>query len=189
MTASISEHRSREDRLIVGLATLAVIVHVLETAIPSPIPGLRPGLANAITLIVLFRHGWRIAAWVNLLRVVAGSLLIGTFLTPAFLLSLSGAITTLLMLGLLMPLMRLGLGPVGAGALASLAHVGGQLLLAWLIFIPHPGLWAMAPWLMAAALPLGIMTGLVAVETLRRLEGSEPEEHIHVRKREGKTRA
>lgn len=164
------------DRLVVGLAGLAVIIHVLEMAIPSPVPGLKPGLANAITLIVLFRYGWKMAAWVSLLRVVAGSLLIGTFLTPAFLLSLAGAITTLGALALVRALMPLGAGPILAGALASIAHVGGQLTLAWLLFIPHSGLWTLAPWLMALALPLGIFTGLVAVETLKILErGDRPE--------------
>lgn len=164
------------DRLVVGLAGLAVIVHVLEMAIPSPLPGLKPGLANAITLIVLFRYGWKMAAWVSLLRVVAGSLLIGTFLTPAFLLSLAGAITTLAALALVRGLMPLGAGPVFAGALAAVAHVGGQLTLAWLLFIPHASLWTLAPWLMALALPLGIFTGLVAVETLRILERGDHRE-------------
>lgn len=178
MTAASTDtaRPDRNDRLVVGLASLAVIIHVLETAVPSPLPGLRPGLANAITLIVLFRYGWRMAAWVSLLRVVAGSLLIGTFLTPAFLMSLSGALASLLALALARGLMPLGLGPVGAGALASLAHVGGQLMLAWVLFIPHAGLWNLAPWLMALALPLGLFTGLVAVETLRVLERGEQRE-------------
>lgn len=170
MTASTTE----TDRRLVGLATLAITVHVLEAAIPSPVPGLRPGLANAVTLIVLFRYGWRDAAWVSLLRVIGASLLLGSFLTPTFLLSLAGATTTLLAMAAAIPLMRLGLGPVGVGALASLSHIGGQLLVARAVLIPHDGIWLLAPWLMAAALPLGIMTGLVAVETLRILERARP---------------
>jgi len=168
MTACSTEHR--ENRLIVGLAALAVAIHVLESAIPSPLPGLRPGLANVITLIVLFRYGWRLAAWVTLLRVLGASLLIGSFLTPTFFLSLSGAAATLLIMGLLIRLKPWGLGPIGVGAMASLAHVGGQLLLAWAIFIPHAGIWNLAPVLMVIALPLGIFTGLIAVETLRWLD-------------------
>lgn len=166
MTPSTTER----DHRLVGLATLAVTVHVLEAAIPSPLPGLRPGLANAVTLVVLFRYGWRDAAWISLLRVLAGSLVIGTFLTPGFFLSLAGAMATLIAMGLILPLRWVGLGPVGAGALASLCHIGGQLLAARVLVIPHDGIWLLAPWLMAAALPLGIMTGLVAVETLRILD-------------------
>ncbi|MCP1728403.1 heptaprenyl diphosphate synthase [Natronospira proteinivora] len=171
MTASITE--ASRDRLVVGFAALAVAIHVLETAIPSPLPGLRPGLANVITLIVLFRYGWRMAAWVTLLRIVGASLLIGTFLTPAFALSLSGGLLSLTVMGLANPLMRWGLGPVGMAAMASMAHIGGQLLIAWLVFIPHPGLWNLAPFLLAAALPLGIITGLIAVETLKWLNQAE----------------
>jgi len=171
MTASITE--AHRDRLIVGLAALAVAIHVLETAIPSPLPGLRPGLANVITLIVLFRYGWRMAAWITLLRIVGASLLIGTFLTPAFALSLSGGLISLAVMGLSSPLIRWGLGPVGIGAMASVGHIGGQLLIAWLVFIPHPGIWNLAPFLLAAALPLGIITGLIAVETLKWLDRAE----------------
>jgi heptaprenyl diphosphate synthase len=65
---------------------------VVEAAIPSPLPGVKPGLANIVTLVVLQRLGMRAAVWVSLLRVVAGSLILGTFLSPSFVLSLCGAL-------------------------------------------------------------------------------------------------
>ena len=173
MTASISEARATPDRVVVGLAALAVAIHVLEAAIPSPLPGLKPGLANVITLIALFRYGWQVAAWISLLRVIGGSLLLGTFLTPTFLLSAGGAILSMVALGLAVPLARLGLGPVGAGALAATAHLVGQVAVAWLLFIPHPGIWQLLPFLLAVALPLGVATGLVAAATLRELHRLE----------------
>ncbi len=43
-----------------------------------------------IVLVVLTRYGGRDAAWVSLLRVVAGSLVIGQFLAPGFFLALAG---------------------------------------------------------------------------------------------------
>ncbi len=172
-TASTTETNASMDRRIAGLAALAVAIHVFESALPSPIPGLKPGLANVITLIVLFRYGWAAAGWVTLLRVVGGSLLLGTFLTPTFLLSAGGAILSLAALGLAGMLIRVGLGPVGAGAAAALGHLLGQLVVAWLLFIPHPGLWQLAPFLLAAALPLGIITGLVAAASLNHLRRLE----------------
>ncbi len=62
-----------------------------EAAIPSPLPGVKPGLANIIVLLVLMRYGWRDAAWVGLLRVFAGSIVFGQFLAPGFFLALTGA--------------------------------------------------------------------------------------------------
>ena len=87
-----------EDHHIARMAALALGLSVLEAAIPSPLPGVKPGLANIVTLIVLARYGWRAAAWVSLLRVVAGSLLMGNFLAPGFFLSLSGALCSLAVL-------------------------------------------------------------------------------------------
>ena len=34
----------------------------------TPLPGIKPGLANIVTLLVLQRHGWRATAWVTGLR-------------------------------------------------------------------------------------------------------------------------
>jgi hypothetical protein len=90
-TTEAPYRRIDEDRLVIGLAALAVALHVIEAAIPSPLPGIRPGMANLITLLAFFRYGWRIACWITVLRVIGGSLLIGTFLTPTFILSVAGA--------------------------------------------------------------------------------------------------
>ena len=61
------------------LAALAITIHILESAVPTPLPGIKPGLANVVTVITLALFGWRIAAWVTLLRVLAASLLTGTY--------------------------------------------------------------------------------------------------------------
>ncbi|HUP92276.1 MAG TPA: Gx transporter family protein, partial [Solimonas sp.] len=72
----------REDRLIAAYASLAIVIQVLEAGFPSPLPGVKPGLANVIVLVVLLRYGWRFAASVSVLRVLAASLLLGSFMAP-----------------------------------------------------------------------------------------------------------
>ena len=149
------------------LAAIAVVVHAMEGFLPSPVPGVKPGLANIIVLVVLYRHGWRAACWVSLLRVCAGSLLIGTFLSPTFLLSLAGAIASLLAMGLLVgPPWRRYFGPLGCAALASVAHVCGQLLVAGLL-LPAAGLLQLLPVLGLFALLLGIFSGTITGRVLQ----------------------
>jgi hypothetical protein len=87
-----------DDYRIARYAAAAIALSVAETALPSPLPGIKPGLANIIVLVVLARYGWRDAAWVSLLRVVAGSLVIGQFLAPGFFLALAGALCSLAVL-------------------------------------------------------------------------------------------
>lgn len=160
-----------QDRLIAAYAALAAGIHVLESAIPMPVPGIKPGLANVITLLVLCRHGWRAAAWVTVLRVIASSLLLGTFLTPTFLLSASGALASLAVMGLLAAAGRDRgwFGPLGFGIAGGMAHMGGQLFFAWAVFVPHPGLLQLAPIFLAAGLVTGALNGIICGMVSNRL--------------------
>lgn len=163
MTAStIKLATTAQDHHVARMAALALGLSVLEAAIPSPLPGVKPGLANIVTLIVLARYGWRTAAWVSLLRVLAGSLLLGNFLTPGFFLSLSGALCSLAVLAASHHLPQRWFGPVTHSILAAIAHIAGQLLLVYFWLIPHTGLLYLVPIFAAAALLFGTVNGLIA---------------------------
>jgi heptaprenyl diphosphate synthase len=161
-----------EDQLVAYMAAIAIGLTLLEAAIPSPLPGVKPGLANIVTLIVLARYGWRIAAWVSLLRVVAGSLVLGSFLTPGFFLSLSGAICSLAVLGISQALPPRWFGPVTHSILAAFAHITGQMLVVYLWLIPHAGVAWLIPLFAAAALLFGSVNGLIAARYLAELQSS-----------------
>lgn len=163
MTASVIKlATTQQDHHIARMAALALGLSVLEAAIPSPLPGVKPGLANIITLIVLARYGWRTAAWVSLLRVIAGSLLMGNFLAPGFFLSLSGALCSLCILAASQHLPARWFGPVSHSIFAAFAHIAGQLLLVYFWLIPHAGLAYLIPIFAAAALVFGTVNGLIA---------------------------
>lgn len=163
MTASIT------DRQMALYAALAISVHLLESGIPSPVPGIKPGLANVITLIVLWRHGLRAAIWVTALRVMGASLLLGTLLSPTFILSVAGAVGALAALAVLHLTLRSVLGPVGFAIPAAMAHIACQLVVAWVFYVPHPGLWSIAPVLLAFAIVAGTATGIITVAINTRL--------------------
>lgn len=163
MTASIIKlNTTAEDHRIARMAAVALGLTILENAIPSPLPGVKPGLANIVTLIVLARYGWRVAAWVSLLRVVAGSLLFGNFLAPGFFLSLFGAVCSLAMLALSQHLPQRWFGPVSHSIYAAFAHITGQMLVVYLWLIPHAGIAYLIPIFATAALVFGTVNGLIA---------------------------
>jgi len=155
-----------EDRRVAWLATAAVGLSLVDAAIPSPLPGVKPGLANIVTLVVLARYGWGTAVWVSGLRVLAGSLLLGYFLAPGFFLSLTGTTLSLLTLGLARHLPQRWFGPVSLSILAAFAHIGGQLLLARVWLIPHDGVFLLTPVFAGAALVFGTINGLIAAKLL-----------------------
>lgn len=167
MTASTTELSVQvEDRYIAWLAAAAIGLGLAEAALPSPIPGLKPGLANIVTLLVLLRYGWRIAVWVTLLRVVATALLLGSFLTPSFVLSLAGALAALATLWVFARFTTLGLGPVALSLLAAFAHVGMQLVVVDLWLMPGVSLIALAPLFLTAAWATGLVNGLIVARLL-----------------------
>lgn len=158
---------TREDHRIAWLTALAVAIHILEAALPSPLPGIKPGLANVVVIAVLLRLGWGTAAWVSLLRVLVSGLLLGTFLSPTFMLSLAGAVASVAVLWVAVRAGSGLFGPVGLSVLAALAHMSGQFALAYALFIPHPGLLHLLPVLLTVALLFGILSGILAHILLR----------------------
>ena len=168
---------TRSDYIIAWLTAFAITIHILESALPSPVPGIKPGLANVITVVVLIRYGWRTAIWVVLLRVLIGSLLQGTFLTPTFILSFTGAVCGMSVLALAawisQTLPPLALGALGYSVLASMAHMYGQFWSAYLLFIPHQALFRLLPVLMTAAVIFGLLSGIIARILLKRIHCQE----------------
>lgn len=155
-----------EDRRIAGLAAIAIGLTVAEAALPSPIPGIKPGLANIVILLVLLQHGFRTAAWVSMIRLLAGSLLLGSFLSPGFWLAASGTAASLLMLSMIQHLPERFFGPVSLSVLTAFAHIGGQLLLAWAWLLPTAGIVALVPVFALAALIFGTINGLIVARLI-----------------------
>jgi len=175
----LSVQPDRTDHRIAWLAALAITIHIAESALPNPLPGVKPGLANVVTIAVLCLYGWRMAAWVSLLRVLVGSLLLGTFLSPTFVLSLAGALASITTLGAASALSAhllpgRGLGPAGYSLLAAMAHIAGQFYSAYWLFIPHAALFTLLPVLMTLAVILGLINGIITRTMLQRLSPSSP---------------
>jgi len=164
--AYISIKTTAEDHQIAKLTALAIGLHMLESAFPSPLPGVKPGVANIVTLYVLHQYDFKTAAWVSLLRVFASSLLLGQFLTPSFLLSLSGACASLMILSLTSQLSRKYFSAITLSIFAAFAHITGQLIIVRLLLIPHANVFNLIPIFSLAALFFGVINGLVTNKLL-----------------------
>lgn len=157
------------DRQIAGLTALAIGLHMIEASFPSPLPGVKPGIANIVVLFVLYRFGFATAASVSLLRVFASGLLFGQLFTPTFFLSLAGAIASLGVLWLAQALPRKAFSAVSVSVLAAMAHIFGQVCLVRLWLIPVPQAWLLLSPLWLTALLFGISNGLMIQALLNQL--------------------
>ena len=117
------------------LSAYALALHGFESLLPTPIPWLRFGLANIITLTTLFLYGVRAAIMVTLIRVILSSLFAGTFLGPAFILSLGGGITSTLAMGFVLSITPRLFSAIGLSLIGALFHNIAQLFLAYFLFI------------------------------------------------------
>lgn len=161
------------DHRIAKLAALAIALHMVEAVIPSPLPGVKPGIANIVTLYVLLKYDFATAAWVSILRVFASSLLLGQFLSPTFALSLSGAMLSLGALWLGRHLPKQYFSAVTLSVLAAFAHIAGQLLIVRLWLIPHASVSYLIPVFAMAALFFGVINGMVTNKLLRNNDATD----------------
>lgn len=149
---------------------MATSLHLLEGLfpIPLPLPGVKLGLANIVTLLVLYLYDLRAGLTVSLLRVFLGSLIGGLFLSPAFFLGLSGAVVSTLVMALLLKYTKC-FSPLGISLAGAVAHNLGQLFMASQI-LQSTAIFYYLPFLLLAAIPTGLTTGYILKRLLERLE-------------------
>ena len=110
------------------LCAAALILSYIEFQIPffAGIPGMKLGLANAAIVTVLYLYTWKEAALVNLVRILAVSLLFGSVFSALF--STAGAALSLLCMQLVKQTGRFS--PAGVSVTGGVAHNLGQILIA-----------------------------------------------------------
>lgn len=161
--------RSRRQVFLALFIALAVSLHILESLLPSPVPWLRLGLANIMTLSALYLYGGRAAWTVSLARVGIGALLLGRLFSPGFWLALTGTIVATSVMIIVHRICGRYLSPVGVSAIGAAGHALGQVLAARLLIIQHEAIWQIAPLFLFFTVFSGVLTGWLATILLQRL--------------------
>lgn len=151
------------------LTTLALALSVAENQIPLtmaiPIPGIKLGLANIVTVFALYALGPAQAILILLARCTLGALFAGNM--NALLFSLMGGMAAMGMMILLSRLRALSVYGVSVGGAA--AHNCGQVAAAVLTLGNTAPLYYL-PVLLGVSLFTGAFTGLVAACLFRALD-------------------
>jgi len=149
------------------LAASAVAMQLIEAPLPRPLPWLKPGLATSTTPAAPVLFGLPSALLLVVVRQVAAILLMGTLLSHVFLLGLVGAEAAALTMHAVLRAGRERLGLVSVSAAGALANNLAQLATAaWLL--GTAAVWYQLPLLMAAAVPSGLLIGLLTSLLLTR---------------------
>jgi heptaprenyl diphosphate synthase len=153
------------------LATFAIVVHSLEMVFPSPLPWLRLGLANIMTLATLIHFGLKAALFVTLIRVLVGSFLVGSFLNPGFFLSFSGGIMSTLAMGLVISIFKRAFSPVGVSLIGAFTHNLTQIAVAYIMIVKRKEVFLLVPVILALAILTGTFNGIASTILANHLKG------------------
>ena len=148
------------------LTAIALTIFMIEAQIPAlvPIPGVKLGLANIVTVFAVFAMGPGEAASILFVRIFLGAVFAGNFST-IFYSGAGGLVAILVTIGLrkILTLKQLWV----AGALGAIGHSVGQMAMA--IFITGtPEIIVYLPMMIVCSIITGIFTGLCAQLMLNR---------------------
>ena len=150
------------------MIALALALSYAERFIPLqlviPLPGIKLGLANVVTLVALYRLKGRYAFAILVPRCILGAVF-GGGITGLFF-SLSGGLLALvtMLLAKKAPLFSV----YGVSILGAAAHNIGQILAA-MVLLRSVYVAAYLPWLLLTAIVTGILTGAAGAGILHAL--------------------
>ena len=137
---------------------LSMILSFVESQIPplSTIPGVKIGLANIVTVFLLYKLGIKEAVTVSIIRVLLSALLFGSFVSLMY--SAFGAVAALI---IMIPAKRFTpFSPIGVSVLGAVAHNAGQILAALILLGNAAIVYYLIP-LTVSGLIAGILVGLL----------------------------
>lgn len=146
--------------LMALLAAVALTIFMVEAQIPAlvPIPGIKLGLSNIVTLFAVFVLGGREAAAILFVRVFLGAVFSGQMSTIFY--SAAGGLLALLTMVALKPVLTKKQIWI-AGCLGAVAHSVGQMIVAVLL-TGTPSLVIYLPVMIVCSVICGLFTGLCA---------------------------
>ena len=157
------------------LSSVALIIFVIELRIPNPvpIPGVKLGLANIVTVYAVFRCKPSETAMIVAVRLLLGAVFSGN--PSALLYSAAGAICCLcgmLLLRGVLPEKQIWLCSVIGAILHNTGQIGAAIVL-----MRTTAVLTYLPVLLVSGCIAGLFTGLCAQFTVIRMEKLRPDRH------------
>lgn len=160
--------KTKELTTMAILTALALALSWVERMIPLelliPLPGVKLGLANTVTLFALYRLSLPAALLILIARCLLTALFSGNMTALAF--SLTGGMISMLVMSLARRNRHLSV--YGVSVLGAAGHNFGQILIATLLM--HSSyIWGYLPYLLLIGTACGTATGAVSAGVLRAL--------------------
>jgi heptaprenyl diphosphate synthase len=144
---------------------MAMVLSYVEAILPINfgIPGMKLGLANLITVIILYKVDFKCALTVSVLRIVLSGFLFGNLFSIVY--SLSGGLLSLFAMTLAKKIKLFSV--CGVSILGGVMHNVGQLIVA-VIILESFNLTYYLPMLLVSGLITGMLIGVISGELIKR---------------------
>lgn len=146
---------------------LALVASYMEQLIPISlgVPGVKLGLANVITMVLLYTIGIKAAAGISVARILLSGILFGSGFSMVY--SAAGAFLSIVVMSLLKRVKIFSF--VGVSVAGGIFHNIGQILVAAIV-LETGALVYYLPVLIFSGLSAGILIGVLSGILTRRLE-------------------
>lgn len=148
--------------LLSFLTALSGVLSVLDSSIPKPIPFMKFGLANLVTLILVLEKRYALAMETAFLRTLVSAMVLGTLFSLPHLLSFSGAICAVLFSIALFHFSEKRISSVGLSVWGALFSSLAQIAVVGIFFGFDRGLALMAGTFILIGSATGVVNGFLA---------------------------
>ena len=158
--------KTKKITLLAMLSAIALTIFMVEAQIPAlvPIPGIKMGLANIVTVFAVFALGPKEGASVLFVRIFLGAVFAGNFSTILY--SAAGGVCAIGVTIAMRKILKNNQLWV-AGCCGAIAHSIGQMAMA-IALTGTPGLIIYLPVMIAVSIITGTFTGLCAQFLVKR---------------------
>ncbi len=148
-------------------AAVAIIFGYVESMFPAfvAIPGVKLGIANLVTMLMIYLYSWREAAAISVVRILVIGFMFGNLFSIAY--SLAGACISLIVMLLLKKIG--GFSLIGVSIAGGVAHNVGQILVAVGI-VENFSLMYYLPVLLVSGIITGLLVGILANQVFVRIQ-------------------
>jgi heptaprenyl diphosphate synthase len=160
----------KNKNLLPTLVIIASLFYLIEGCIPRPLPWMKLGLANIITIVVIYYFDFSFLIKFILSRVIIGNLITGTLFTPSFFLSLSGSLSSAVFMFFLFKLLKKNISPIGISVAGASVHLLAQTYIVYLFLIHDKTILYALPIILLTALFTGLITGTISYRVVENLK-------------------
>lgn len=149
------------------LTVIGLIIWTLEEFIPRPLPFIKFGFANLVSLVVLVLYGYKEALLVTFLRIVLANIITGKIGTPSILISLSAGMVSISIVSLYYYIQDGLFSLIGLSILGAFFHNIVQFAVVSVVVTLKRQIFYLFPFFAVSSIMTGGIVGLLAGFSLK----------------------